>query len=63
MRSKLDPARPPSPPSTSDRPSTGGPVTYRRCLKLTHAEPAGEQLELFPDLDQAPAEGAAGGGA
>ncbi|ACZ88419.1 hypothetical protein [Streptosporangium roseum] len=29
-----------------------GTVTCRRCLKLTHTEPAGEQLELFaPDPD------------
>ncbi|MDP9868628.1 MULTISPECIES: hypothetical protein [Streptosporangium] len=40
-----------------------GPVTCRRCLKLTRAEPASEQLELFPEPDQAPAEGTAGGGA
>ncbi|MFD8533888.1 hypothetical protein ACFV0L_41415 [Streptosporangium canum] len=32
-----------------------GAVTCRRCLKLTHAEPAGEQLELFgaPEPDGA----------
>ncbi|MER5325055.1 hypothetical protein [Streptosporangium roseum] len=40
-----------------------GPVTCRRCLKLTHTEPAGQQLELFPEPDQAPAEDGADGGA
>ncbi|MGV9779064.1 tyrosine-type recombinase/integrase [Streptosporangium sp. NPDC003464] len=30
-----------------------GPVTCRRCLKLTHTDPAGEQLELFPEPEQA----------
>ncbi|MET8337607.1 hypothetical protein ABZV14_32325 [Streptosporangium canum] len=40
-----------------------GPVTCRRCLKLTHTEPASQQLELFtPEPDQASAEDTAGGG-
>ncbi|MGV9776956.1 hypothetical protein [Streptosporangium sp. NPDC003464] len=38
------------------------PVTCRRCLKLTHAEPAGEQLELFvPGPAHDSAEDAEGG--
>ncbi|MEV7011921.1 hypothetical protein [Streptosporangium sp. NPDC051022] len=38
-----------------------GPVTCRRCLKLTGHEPPGEQLELFPTTEQdAPADGGDG---
>ncbi|GLK15479.1 hypothetical protein [Streptosporangium carneum] len=38
-----------------------GPVTCRRCLKLTGTEPPGEQLELFGGPEQeVPADGGDG---